>query len=474
MSESAFTERELNNYINKPGEMAKCPAEQFFALSVDELEYFQLSCLQQRLADLAPKVTALNNLVEENKIAELNHIHDVVPLLFPHTVYKSYPLSLIDNCRFTQLNDWLNEYTSHDISCVDVSHCQSLDEWLEVLETETPIRVLTSSGTSGKISLLPRSTTEDKNIPLAFTALYKKFNNEQGLDDIYAPHVYHVFPFARYGRHITGHVIRTMIQYGFDGKEDNLVTLQDRMSTDILWMTGRLKKAHADGTVEQLKKTKAWKKLSGKLEELKANPGSSHEEFYRNMLIKLEDKTAIMSLGLNYFKAMIECAEKYGLELRFAPDSFLTAAGGLKGVSLTDEEIQGVKDTIPHYLHEVYACSELFSGLARKCPEGRYHAPPWLVHFVLDPDTGAPYPRTGLQTGRYAGYDLWAETYWGGFITGDEVTINWDGGCACGRGGPYLHGKVVRYTDKHGGDDKITCQRTAAAVQEMVDEINQP
>jgi len=138
---------------------------------------------------------------------------------------------------------------------------------------------------------------------------------------------------------------------------------------------------------------------------------------------------------------------------------------------MSEEQIEKVRKSFPHHFNDIYACSELFSGLARKCMHGHYHAPPWLVSFVLDPDTGVPYPRKGTQTGRYAGFDLWAQTYWGGFITGDEVTINWDGGCACGRSGPYMHGTVVRYTAKRGGDDKITCQRTAAAVEEMAEHL---
>lgn len=464
----------LEMFCDDPHSMAPRPLEELFSFGRAQLDQIQLAGLRKRFAELSPKLPRLKKLTQENRVTALKDINEVVPLLFPHTEYKSYPMSLIDNCRFEQLNAWLDDFTTHDLSGLDVSGCQSLSEWLAVVEAKTPLRVLTSSGTSGKISILPRSTAEDKYITAAFSAVYRKFRAEQGLADIYAPNVYHVFPFARRGRHITNHVIRAMTQHGFHGDESHVLSFDGEMSTDLLWMTGRMKKAQADGTIEQLRKTKAWQRLSGRLGELEANRADTQEAFYRDMLVRLKDKTVVMSLGLNYFQAMVECAEKHGLEIRFAPDSFLTAAGGLKGVTLTEAQIEKIKKTIPHHFHDVYASSELFSGLARKCTHDRFHTPPWLVNFVLNPDTGVPYPRQGTQTGRYAGFDLWATTYWGGFISGDEVTMNWDGGCDCGREGPYLHDKIVRYTTKRGGDDKITCQRTAEAAQELTDQMRTP
>jgi hypothetical protein len=67
-------------------------------------------------------------------------------------------------------------------------------------------------------------------------------------------------------------------------------------------------------------------------------------------------------------------------------------------------------------------------------------------------------PRTGDQTGRFAFLDLLPETFWGGFISGDEVTLSgFDNTCPCGRQGPYLLPEIRRYSAKEGGDDKINC-----------------
>lgn len=463
---------DIDAFAQDPLRMAWLPAEVIFSLSRVDIDHIQLSGLKRRFAELAPRIEAVRQLVDENRMTRIGEINDIVPLLLPHTACKSYPLTLIDNCRFSHLNAWLNDYTVHDLSQIDVSQCQTLDEWLTVVERETPVRVITSSGTSGKLSLVPRSLEENRMLPAYFFAFYSKFRGETGFDDPFAPHVYHVSPQLPGGRHSTALAARYIVEHAYGGEAINYVTPQGAMSTDLLWMTGRMRKAQLDGTMEQLKKSKAWRRLGAKVGELNAQRSASLEEFYCVMLTRLKGQTVVLRMGITYLRDMVLAAEKNGIEIAFAADSFVTAAGGLKGqAAVTDEEMAKIRKALPFFLNEVYACSELYGGLARKCPQGHYHAPPWLVSFVLDPVTGAPYPREGVQTGRYAGFDLWATTYWGGYVTGDEVTINWDGGCGCGRSGPYMHSAILRYSEKNGGDDKITCQRTAAAVEDMLQQL---
>jgi len=468
-AQRSVTSDDIERFCADPLSMAHCTLDQVFSLERTEIDRIQLAGLRKRFAELLPQLRPLKQLAEENRISALNEINAVVPLLFPHTVYKSYPMSLIDNGRFEQLNLWLNDLTTHDLSGLDVSGCQSLDEWLDVIEANTPVRVMASSGTSGKISILPRSTVEQSYAKYSNGLWFGKFGDEKGgVKDPYGPGVYYVLPFVRHGRHNVQCMCNFVVEHGFHGDESHLFSLGGSQSTDVLWMTGRLKKAQADGMVEQLKKTKAWQRLSGKLAELESRSDNS-EKFYLDVLTRLKDKTVLFMAGMNYYLALVNCAEKHGLEIRFASDSVLMCGGGLKRNNVSDADLERIRKAIPHDFHETYGCGELTTGASRLCPSGHYHINPWLVNFVLDPDTGAPYPRQGIQTGRYAGFDLWAVTTWGGYITGDEVTMNWDGGCSCGRKGPYLHRDIGRYSDKRGGDDKITCQRTAAAIEEMAE-----
>ncbi len=59
--------------------------------------------------------------------------------------------------------------------------------------------------------------------------------------------------------------------------------------------------------------------------------------------------------------------------------------------------------------------------------------------------------------------DLSAETYWGGGVSGDEVTVTWDQKCACGRPGPFISPTIARLSELQGGDDKISCSGAQAA-----------
>ena len=122
-----------------------------------------------------------------------------------------------------------------------------------------------------------------------------------------------------------------------------------------------------------------------------------------------------------------------GVRNVFAPDSAILTGGGMKGVALPDDFMDVIKDFLGVDRIQIgYGFSES-STFHWGCSEGRYHVAPWVIPFVLDPDTSEPLPRTGVQTGRAAVYDILLRAHWGGVISGDEVTIDWDLQCPCGQ-----------------------------------------
>ena len=60
------------------------------------------------------------------------------------------------------------------------------------------------------------------------------------------------------------------------------------------------------------------------------------------------------------------------------------------------------------------------AGFAPMCEHGYFHFMPYTIPILLDREA-QELPREGVQTGRLAVFDLLAETYWGGFISGDQV-----------------------------------------------------
>lgn len=123
-------------------------------------------------------------------------------------------------------------------------------------------------------------------------------------------------------------------------------------------------------------------------------------------------------------------------------------------------------------LHELYGMTEIL-GTHMKCEHGHFHFAPTVIPFLLDPETGRPLPREGRVTGRAAFFDLGAHARWGGFISGDEITVEWDKPCPCGRTGRYVVGAIQRFSDKNGGDDKITCAASESVVNDALSFLNQ-
>lgn len=158
----------------------------------------------------------------------------------------------------------------------------------------------------------------------------------------------------------------------------------------------------------------------------------------------------------------------------FAADSLISMGGGNKNRVLAEGWQNVLFDFLGRSVRDAYGMSEIMAG-TRKCIYGNYHIQPWVILYLVDHASGRVLPRTDTQTGRLGVFDLLPSTYWGGFLTGDEVTITFDerARCRCGRVGPYLHSQLRRYSEQEGGDDKITCagapQAHDNAVQYLID-----
>ncbi len=62
------------------------------------------------------------------------------------------------------MTKWLDKLTSYDLSGVDISGCNGIDDWIDRLDEQTPLEVITSSGTTGTISILPKTSAAPKKV----------------------------------------------------------------------------------------------------------------------------------------------------------------------------------------------------------------------------------------------------------------------------------------------------------------------
>jgi hypothetical protein len=242
------------------------------------------------------------------------------------------------------------------------------------------------------------------------------------------------------------------------GGEERLHALRPgRMSSDGMFLAGRLAAAQARGEVEVLEINPA---LIARRDEFLREQRELREgqaRFITTLAPQLGGRRVWLWGSWNVLYDMATACLDAGLEQMFASDSLVTTGGGAKGQQIAADWEEVVKRFagVPRRQH-IYAMTEL-TGLSKLCEHDRFHVEPWIVPFVLDADDGHVLPfDEGEQTGRAAFLDLLPATYWGGIVTGDEVTLD-RRPCPCGRTTPHLAKAIQRFSEKRGGDDKISC-----------------
>jgi hypothetical protein len=137
--------QQLLDLIVKPDDAYNRPAA--------ELDPLRLQAAQALFAQRVEQIPLLKKRAEDAGITRIRSFDDLVPLLFAHTVYKSYPSSFFDNGRWDRMLQWLNTLSVADVSGVDVSGVRDVDDWLERL-WDAGHAVIATSGTTGKCSFL--------------------------------------------------------------------------------------------------------------------------------------------------------------------------------------------------------------------------------------------------------------------------------------------------------------------------------
>lgn len=446
-----------------------------YSMDVDEMRAFHLDAFRHRFETLAPRIPMVERLAAEQGLSKIDDLRDVAPLLLKHSVYKSYPLSFIEKAQFDRMTRWLGNLTTHDISATDVGGVETIDDWIDTLDRQTPIRVRHSSGTSGKLSFLPASTAEDARALPTWRTFFEGFGDEPdshvtGLET--APFV---FPSYRYGA-MAQHRRMNALQHSlYGGDSDMIVTLnKGRLSADALSLGGRLTAAAAKGELGDVALSPRLRERRDEFVAAQARAAEDTREFFAALPGRLGGRRIQFLASVGQLYDMAVEGRGNGLEAVFAPDSLIVMGGGSKGRDLPD----GWLATICRFLgvpnlRDGFGMTEMTMSM-RACPHDHYHLPPVYIPFILDPKTGEQMPRSGVQQGRLGFYDLTRTDLWGGFLTGDAVTLHWGDAtpCACGRKGAYLTKNIRRYSQEEGGDDKITCAGAPQAHDNAVAFLN--
>lgn len=459
--------------MQEPHRMVEMSVADMYALPVEAQHDFHLAGAKMRFGELRERLSVLDRVAIEQNVDKLTSIEDLGLLLFPHSAYKSYPMKFLEENRFDRITRWLDGFTTADLSAIDASACESIDDWVQLLDAQTDVRVIHSTGTSGKLSFLPRGTLEYNRMVHAFHRYFDKFGDEpprMSVAPAEAPMIYCQY---RHGGMAQHRLLDWLVLDLYDGDESKVITTHPgRFSADAASISGRLRVAEAAGELGRMKISPT---LMARRDQFLADQENSEAHFaaFLDRIKAYRGRPVMIMASLPQIFNVAKRGLEQGMRNMFDAGSFIQIGGGLKGQTLPDDW----RDTVREFLgdaplSEGYGMTEIV-GSTRACPAGNYHLYPYLIPFILDPATGEQQPRTGTQTGRFGIFDLTPRTYWGGFLTGDLVTLDWGDvtPCSCGRKGAYLHPNVRRLSEAEGGDDKVTCAGAPEAHDKAIDFI---
>jgi hypothetical protein len=470
-SRDTALEQEAERWMNDPYEHFGYHNTRIHSLPRDEVEAVQLAAMNLRLAERRSQIKMLEKLADSQGIEQLASLDAMAPLLMPHDIYKSYPVSLLARQQFGKLTTWLSRLSRYDLSGVDVSACDSIDGWLTRLREKTPLDVGASSGSSGTCSFYPKSKRDYFLSMMGLRVqLAQKFGEDPKPGDI-EDKIHAIIPLYRDGHASMGAFGKYSCEVFCHGDHDFWHYCFDfKLSSDLMWLAARLRAAAAQGDASKVDVPPALLARKDEWERQQKDMPAQQLAFVNRMIDKLQGERVFVMSTSNLLYAAAKRGLDQGLSGVFAPDSVFMGGGGAKGVPLPDD-LEEVIETFFNCKRMIsaYGMTEM-NSFSVLCEHDRYHVLPWVTVYLLDLDTGQPLPRRGEQTGRAAFFDMTADSCWGGLITGDVVTVNWDHDCECGRTSVALEKKIQRVTEITGeGEDKISCAATPQAQAEAMD-----
>ena len=130
-----------------------------YEISHADVAELQIAAMNERLQERVGKIALLAMRAKSAGIETIERLEDMVPLLLPHTAYKSYPEKFLIDKRWDKLTKWLSTVSTATLDDVDLAGLADIDEWVERL-AEAGHYLSCSSGTTGNPAMLMSSTSK--------------------------------------------------------------------------------------------------------------------------------------------------------------------------------------------------------------------------------------------------------------------------------------------------------------------------
>ncbi len=417
--------------------------------SASDLLDVQLRAIAEQLEARRGSIPVVDQRAADAGVAKPSSLQDVVPLLLPHHVYKSYPQSFIDKGRWDGMNRWYGTLSALDHEDVDFSGVTDVDGWIAAMDA-VGRGMFVTSGTTGKAGFLPISDRDKARNTDVGTASFANF-----------------FGFPE------GTRLATFILASAHGPQKTVDANRNIAATwgdpdAVFWLfdegdsvattnrLGAIRTASNNGTVRP-----------EDLAEVQAVQLAKRDDFERGMariadgIAEHLDGPVLLKGFWSQMVQLVDLLQARGVAPgSLAPGSFVFTGGGKKADTLPEGFEEKVRSFFAGTrVGQLYAMSEVVHQTF-PCAADRYHFPAALMPILLDEPGERALDRVdGVMEGRLALHEFTLGDRWGGVISSDWVTLDF-ASCPCGLASTSII-DVRRITQ--GADDKLTCAGTIDA-----------
>jgi len=349
--------------------------------------------------------------------------------------------------------EWLAEQVSVELRPQHHfrSRYRSLERLLRVVEraySGPGLELLTSSGASGRVRVVPRDRA---STDLAAESFGLSFQRYLGMGADYTailmmPERTRIAParIARYG----------MLRVGLTPDRVHCTTGFLASSDQVRVRTGRTYRTGWRGGIEK----RVWHPALTLVQDRLLDAQAVESAISRLIPAAAHGEKVLLFGSLTQLHGIASFLLDGGRTLTLAPGSLLGTGGGTKGAHAKGaaglrEDLQSafrLADGGPVPVRDVYTVADA-NWAAMQCSQGNYHIPPWVHAVTLDDDEAIQ--KQARATGQLAFFDPCGggDLFPAFFRTADRATLVRGADCPCGEPGNYLEEASIEPIDPPAG-----------------------
>lgn len=343
---------------------------------------------------------------------------DFPKILIPDDTFKSYDMEYPEK-EPLKFRNWVDYVSSVKVDFA-LKPAGSLDDLLSQFD-KNGLLLGFSSGTTGRLTFLPRDKYTQQMIVKAYIATVDAtVELNKGKD-----------------KFVLGIPKKTYLQIGWNGRNvaealspGNVVYAFKELKSDIV----RMRMRGPRGVKEKV--------LNSLVKIMLPRVEKKAIKTIIDSLIKWKNERVIYLAPPFIIVESAKYVLENGIDVKLREDSILASTGGFKGRKETSREemnklIEEAFGIDPHRYLDIYGMTESNSMIMDCLEANKKHVPPWKEIILFDENLELIEPE-GKVTGQYGFLEPSSRSFPGFILTGDKITVNFDGCGECDKRTPVV------------------------------------